>query len=89
MIQKKGINTIFFSLSSGKDPGSSFWIIFKYDNMLICVKGKVKVSVDHISVSDLYRGKKFDNFENLYNSNESTLLEIIRQCDDKKGGLRI
>lgn len=78
MIQKKGINTIFFSLSSGKDPGSSFGINFKYDNMLICVGGKVKVSVDHISVFDLYRGKKFDNFENLHNGNES-ILEIIKR----------
>lgn len=86
MIQKKGIDTIFFHLSSRKDPGSAFGINFKYDNMLICVEGKVQVRVDYISIFDFYRGKEFDNYKTL--SNES-IYEIIRRCDDKKRGPRI
>ncbi len=83
MIQKKGIDMVFFSLSSRKDPGSTFAINFKYDNMLICVEGKVQVRVDYISIFDFYRGKEFDNLENTHNE---SILEIIRRCDDKKRG---
>lgn len=89
IIQKKGVDTIFFSLSSRKDPDSDFRINFMYVNLLICVEGKVKASVDYMSIFDFYRLKdvmSFDNFENIRNK---SILEIIKQCDDERRSPRI